>query len=161
MPHTMLQNGSHSVAVEVQELLVVGKLSQAACVLQQHGVAPLHLLIEFHADLENFLEVVLVIVKQFVHIPVADQNYFHVNINRFRFQRSGAEWKEHIQRLNLEFSVIECPFQGPVNASFRKRVHRIHYDEAAIRSQQRSAAQIHEVGIPASARIITAMNRSE
>ena len=84
-----------------------------------------------------------------------------MNVDRFGLQSARVERKKHVQRLNFELPVIERALQSAVDAGFRERVDGIHHDEAAVRAQQRAAAQIHEIGIPAAASIVTAMNRSE
>ena len=127
----------------------------------QDFVAPIHLLVEFDADLENFLEVVFVIVEQLVHLAVADQNNFYVNVNRFGLHRRCAERKKHIHGLNFELAVIESAFQRAPHANLGERVERIHHQEAAVRAQQGAATQIHEIGIPAAARVVAAMNRAK
>ncbi len=83
-PHPMLQNRRKRVAVERQQLFVVADFTQAPGVLADHRFAPLHFLVEFDAHLENLFEVFLEIVKQLVHVAVADQDDLHVHVDRFR-----------------------------------------------------------------------------
>src|ERR1022692_2823426 len=80
--NTVFEDRGDGRAVEMQQFLVVNELSQPSPVLAGDLFAPLHLLIKFHADLEDFFEVVLVVVQHFVHIAIADENDFCVDVNR-------------------------------------------------------------------------------
>ena len=129
--------------------------------MPENLVAPVHLLVEFDADLENLFEIVLEIVKQLVHVAIADQDHLDVDVDRLGLQRGSAEREEHVDGLNLELAVIERALQRAPDAGFGQRVERVHHQEAAIGAEERPAAQIHEIGIPSAAIVVAAMNRAE
>ena len=69
--------------------------------------------------------------------------------------------KERVDRLDFELAVIERALQRAPDARFRQRVERVHHQETAVGAQQRSAAQIHEIGVPSAASVVAAMHRAE
>ena len=152
---------AHGGAVKGQKLLVVAELAQAPAVLADDFVAPLHFFVEFDAHFENLLEVLLVVVEQLVHVAVADQDDFHVHVDRLRLQRRSAEREEHVHGLDFELAVIQRALQRAPHAGFGERVERVHDQETAVGAQQRTAAQIHEIGIPAAARVVAALDGAE
>ena len=145
----------------MQQLFIVHELSYASAIVTVDFVVPVHFLVELDAHLENFLEIVLVVVKQLVHLAIADQNNFRVHVDRLGLQRRAAERKKHVDRLNFELAVIQCALQSSPHARLGHGVESVHHQEPAVRAQQRAAAQVHKVGIPASARVVAAMHRAE
>ncbi len=69
--------------------------------------------------------------------------------------------KNRFHRLDFQFPVIEGALQRAPYACFGQRVERVHHQKSAVGAQQRAAAQVHEIGIPAAARVVAAMNRAE
>src|SRR5579863_1594764 len=159
--HPVFENRGDGAAIKRAEMFIIGKLPQAAAVVADHFLAPVHLLVEFDANFENLLEVVLVIVEELIHFAVADENDLHVNVDGLRFQCSGAEREEKVYRLDFELPVIKRSLESAPHSGFRERIERVHHEEPSVRAQQRPATKIHEIGIPAAARIVAAVNRAE
>src|SRR6185437_10745796 len=159
--HAVLQNRRYSRSIEREQFLVIAQLAQPAAVLAQHILAPHRLFVEFDPYLENLFEVVFIVVQQFIHLAIPDQDHFRANFNRLRLHRRRAEREKRVHRLNLQLAVIQRPLQRLPHARFRERIERIHHQEAAVRTQPRSAAQIHEIRTPRAPRVITPVRRSK
>jgi len=60
------------------------------------------------AHFENLAEILLVFIEEFVHVAVADQNDFYVDIDWFRVSTPKCQTgKKHLQRLNFEARVVQ------------------------------------------------------
>ena len=86
---------------------------------------------------------------------------FDGEVDRLGLERRGAEREEHLHRLNFQLGVIQRALEGAPHADFGERIERVHDQEAAVGAQHRAGAQVHEIGGPHAARIVTALDGAE
>ncbi len=144
-----------------EQILFFAKGANSAGVFFDHAVAHGHFFIKLHAHFEDFAEVFLILVEEFVEISVADQNHFHIDLNGLRLQRRHGKRIKRFERLNLQPVVVQRALQRAPHARFGKRFNRVHDQKAAIGAQQGARPQVHKIASPAAARIVGALNVPE
>src|ERR1051326_2467417 len=108
----IFEDGREGSAVERPESLFFGQCAKPASILRNDGIVHSHFFVKLDGHLENLAKVFLVIVEQFVHFAVADQDDLDVDLDGFRLHSTATEGIEHFERLNLKPIVIQGALQG-------------------------------------------------
>src|SRR6266550_617126 len=134
---------------------------KAPRIFRDDAIAHGHLFVKFDAHLEDFAEVLFILIKQFVKRAIPDEDHFHIDVDGLRLLRAAAEGIKHFERLNLQPVVVQSALQRAPHTDFREGFQRIHDQEAAIGAEQRTGAQIHEVAGPAASRVVGTLDSPE
>ena len=161
LTHAVFQHGGEGAPVKGVQTLFLGQRAQPPRIFRNDAVAHGHFFVKFHAHFEDLAKVFFILVKQFVQGTIADENHFHVDVDRLRLLRAAAEGVKHFERLNFQPIVVQGALQRAPHADFRKRFQRIHDQKAAIGAEQRTSAQVHEVAGPAASRVVGALDGPE